>query len=211
VPYHSQIGQGRYVFERYFADRRPGRFLDIGAYDGVHFSNSLFFEEDLGWQGICVEPLPDVFALLKSRRKAICLNCCISDYDGTRDFLDAAPKGEARMLSGLLDAYDPRHMVGIGISSKETRSLELPVRRLPPILDEFGFFEIDYCSIDTEGAEFQILQTIDFTRYRFSVMSIENNYADERIPALMSANGFDRVHVFHGYDELYQRRDFAVP
>jgi hypothetical protein len=114
------------------------------------------------------------------------------------------------MLSGLLDAYDPRHMVSIGLSSKQTRSLELPVRRLPPILEEFGFLEIDYCSIDTEGAEYQILQTIDFSRYHFSVLSIENNYADRRIPALMAANGFDRVHVFHGYDELYQHRDCAA-
>jgi FkbM family methyltransferase len=208
VPFHSQIGQDRFVFERYFADRRRGRFLDIGAYDGVTFSNSLFFEEELGWQGICVEPLPDVFAKLKARRKAICLNCCIADYDGVGEFLDAAPQGDARMLSGLVDNYDPRHLVGISSSNRKTRSLELPVRRLPPILDEHGFHSIDYCSIDTEGAEYQILQTIDFGRYRFSIMSIENNFADERIPELMAARGFDRVHIFHGYDELYQRRDF---
>ena len=37
-------------------------------------------------------------------------------------------------------------------------------------------------------------------------MSIENNYADKRITELLAANGFERVHVFHGYDELYVNR-----
>jgi FkbM family methyltransferase len=175
----------------------------------VQFSNSLFFEEELGWQGICVEPLPDVFSRLKANRKSICLNCCIADYDGTGDFLDVSGTGIARMFSGLIDAYDPRHMARIGTMSGGGKNLLLPVRRLSPILDEHGFRQIDYCSIDTEGAEYQILQTIDFLRYRFSVMSIENNYADQRIPALMAANGFDRVHIFHGYDELYENRSLA--
>lgn len=209
MPFHSQVGQDRFVFERYFADRRPGRFLDIGAYDGAEYSNTLFFEEELGWQGICIEPLPDVFARLKVNRKSICLNCCIADYDGEGEFLDVAGAGDARMFSGLIDAYDPRHMARIGMFSQGGRNLQLPVRRLSPILDEYGFSEIDYCSIDTEGSEFPILQTIDFRRYRFSVMSIENNYADARIPALMTANGFDRVHVFHGYDELYVNLSLA--
>lgn len=209
VPFHSQIGQDRYIFENYFADRRPGRFLDIGAYDGVAYSNTLFFEEELGWQGICIEPLPDVFEKLKAQRKAICLNCCISDFEGTADFLDVRGWQDARMHSGLIDAYDPRHMARIGMISEAgatNAQIQVAVRRLAPILDEHGFERIDYATIDTEGAEYQILSSIDFKRYRFSVLSIENNYADKRITELLAANGFERVHVFHGYDELYVNR-----
>lgn len=84
--------------------------------------------------------------------------------------------------------------------------IQVAVRRLAPILDEHGFERIDYATIDTEGAELQILSSIDFKRYRFSVLSIENNYADKRITELLAANGFERVHVFHGYDELYVNR-----
>lgn len=206
MPFHSQIAQDRFVFERYFADRRPGRFLDIGAYDGVEYSNTLFFEEEMGWQGICVEPLPDIFERLKAQRKAVCLNCCISDFDGTAEFFDVKGSRDVRMHSGIIDAYDPRHMARIGLMSEGGRSLTLPVRRLPPILEEHGYERIDYTSIDTEGAELAILKTIDFSRFHFYVMSIENNYADQGIRDLMAANGFDRVHVFHGYDELYVNR-----
>jgi len=139
MAFHSQVGQDRFIFERFFSDRNCGRFLDIGAHDGVRFSNTLFFEEELGWEGICIEPLPDVFGRLSANRKAICLNCCIADYEGTGDFLDVTGTGDVRMLSGLIDAYDPRHMAMIGGVSKGGKSLQLPVRRLSPILDKHGF------------------------------------------------------------------------
>ena len=32
-----------------------GSFLEIGALDGVTFSNSIFYEECLGWQGLLIE------------------------------------------------------------------------------------------------------------------------------------------------------------
>ena len=206
MPFHSQLGQDRFVFERYFADRRPGRFLDIGAFDGVEYSNTLFFEEELGWQGICIEPLPDVFERLTAQRKAICINCCIADFEGTAEFFNVKGSKDARMHSGMIDAYDPRHIARIGTLSEGGESLTLPVRRLPLILEEHGCERIDYASIDTEGAELGILQTIDFKRFRFHVMSIENNYQNQKVRELMAANGFERVHVFHGYDELYVNR-----
>src|SRR5262249_56743026 len=55
----SQLGQDIFVYNTFFRERRTkGYFVDIGAYDGVTFSNSLFFERHLGWQGVCIEPLP---------------------------------------------------------------------------------------------------------------------------------------------------------
>jgi len=204
--FYSQIGQDRYVFERFFKDAPRGTFLEIGAYDGETFSNTLFFEEALGWRGICVEPLQDAFVKLKARRSAICLNCCIADFDGRGEFLDASVVGDDKMLSGLVESFDPRHVARIqsGLIKAQRQSVE--VRRLSSILDEHGFDRIDYCSIDTEGSELKILQTIDFSRYSFSVFSIENNYGDPRIAELLDAHGFQRVQVFHGYDELYAHR-----
>ena len=58
VKFHSQVGQDRFLLENFFRGRRNGVFVDIGAYDGETFSNSLFFERTMGWTGLCVEPLP---------------------------------------------------------------------------------------------------------------------------------------------------------
>jgi hypothetical protein len=45
-------------------NQRNGVFVDIGANDGVSISNSLYFEERLGWTGLAVEPLPGAYARL---------------------------------------------------------------------------------------------------------------------------------------------------
>ncbi|MFC9599759.1 FkbM family methyltransferase [Peribacillus butanolivorans] len=42
--------------------------MDIGAQDGITFSNSYFFEKHKDWKGICAEPLPEVFELLRKNR-----------------------------------------------------------------------------------------------------------------------------------------------
>ena len=35
--------------------------------------------------------------------------------------------------------------------------------------------EIDYLSVDTEGSEFEILKALDFSRWRFAVVTVEHN------------------------------------
>ena len=56
--FFSQTGQDRLLFEHFFRGKRNGVFVDVGAYDGTTFSNTLFFERSMGWSGLCVEPLP---------------------------------------------------------------------------------------------------------------------------------------------------------
>lgn len=57
----SQYGECQEIL-KHFAGR-IGRFLDIGAYDGLAFSNTRMLME-LGWYGVCVEPSPLVFPSL---------------------------------------------------------------------------------------------------------------------------------------------------
>ena len=45
-----------------------GTFVEIGANDGLHMSNSYFFERYLGWRGLCVEASPQIFSLLERNR-----------------------------------------------------------------------------------------------------------------------------------------------
>jgi len=44
-----------------FDRSKRGFFIEAGAYDGVDYSNTLYFEKTLGWTGILVEPNPFAF------------------------------------------------------------------------------------------------------------------------------------------------------
>ncbi|MBK8726813.1 MAG: FkbM family methyltransferase [Holophagaceae bacterium] len=204
--YHSQIGQDQFLYEKFFQGRTGGIFIEIGAFDGVTYSNTCFFERHLGWTGLCIEPLPSAFDALQKNRTARCYNCCVSDFEGVADFLDVDVLHESKMFSGLLENYDLRQVERIRSHVQSQRILQVQVRTLNGLLEENGLAHVDYCSIDTEGSELKILGSLDFSRFTFDYFSIENNYSDARCQRLMDANGFELIHVFGGYDQLYARR-----
>jgi hypothetical protein len=73
---------------------------------------------------------------------------------------------------------------------------------------------IDYISIDTEGSEFEILNSFDFTRYEFGILTIEHNHnANENlIDQLLFTNGYVRVHRdISDFDGWYINKSLQVP
>jgi len=57
--------------------------------------------------------------------------------------------------------------------------------------------DIDFLSIDTEGNEFQILESFNFEGYSFAFISIEhnnNNNNRNRIQELLESKGYEKVH-----------------
>ena len=66
--YYSQYGQDRWIAETVLPGKQAGVFVDVGAHDGVRFSNTLFLERQLNWTGLAIEPLVDVYERLVSNR-----------------------------------------------------------------------------------------------------------------------------------------------
>ena len=61
--YYSQYGED-FILWNFFDYKEHGFFIDVGAFDGKHLSNTLSFEEH-GWKGICIEPVSEYFKLCK--------------------------------------------------------------------------------------------------------------------------------------------------
>jgi len=203
---YSQHGQDLYVYETFFKNSAAkGCFVEVGAYDGVTLSNTLFFERHLGWSGLCIEPLPSAFEKLRMSRTAICVNCAVSDTDGVADFVDVDVPKYGKMYSGLRDEYDPRQVEFMESYALDAKLLQVPTRQLADILDENGIGAIDYMSIDTEGNEWKILRSIDLKARDIRVLSVENNFQDRAIPDYLAGFGYKRVKVFAGFDDLYAK------
>src|SRR5205809_1665087 len=96
--YFSQYRQDEFIDKVVLNKKRNGFFVDIGAHDGINFSNSNFFEVNRAFKGLCIEPNPKVFSQLKKNRKCDVLNVCIAATVGTVKFL--AIEGYSEMLSG---------------------------------------------------------------------------------------------------------------
>lgn len=202
--FFSQDGQDEFLV-RLFNNKRDGFFLDIGAYDGVEFSNTFHLEKELGWMGICVEPNPAIFKKLRENRKCICLNYCISSKPGIFRFLSVT--GYGVMLSGLIDFFDKKHVKRIdqAIAEYGGSKTEVNVEGIPisDILETHSVESIDYCSIDVEGGEIAVLNSIDFSKVRIKVFTIENNYGGNQVKKFLKPYGYKLIAKL-GSDEVYQ-------
>ncbi len=204
--YCSQYGQDKLVHETLLPDVVKGVFVDIGAHDGQSLSNTCYFERSLGWRGLCVEPIPEVFALLDRNRHCHKVQGAVGTKRSRAQF--QVLTGPAEMLSGLQETYDPRHLARIDreqiAGGGQRRLIDVEVFTLAELLDRFQLTRVDYLSIDTEGAELAILQGIDFSRYDIRVIGLENNYRDGRPFDLLVAHGY-RLRSVLG-DEFYVKQ-----
>ena len=73
-------GQDRFLDQTYFHEvKKGGFFIEAGAYNGLSDSNSIHFEEQHGWTGLLVEPVPSMFAeLRRTSRRAKAVQTCLS-------------------------------------------------------------------------------------------------------------------------------------
>lgn len=154
--YYSQCGQDQYVNEQIFKNLQGGVFVDIGAHNGITFSNTYFFEKERGWKGICIEPIPARFAELKACRDCLCIEGCISDINGISQLLMVSSnRVDTEMLSGLLHKYEPKHLERVkrevSIYGNTYETIDVQCYILNDLLEQNGIIHVNYLSIDTEG------------------------------------------------------------
>lgn len=195
----SQLGQD-IVALKHLEWKRDGFFVDFGATNGRALNNSWLLEKQFGWSGILAEPgrmWRD--ALAGSGRTAAIEYDCV--WNKTGETLTFSEVGELSTIS-MLAGSDYHASSRAGAKSYEVRTISLndllAKHQAPPV--------IDFLSIDTEGSEFQILEALDFSRYRFKVIACEHNYAPEResIHQLLTGHGYTRKFVAHSlFDDWY--------
>lgn len=204
APYYSQVGQDKYVVEEIFHHKKHGVFVDIGAHDGISYSNTYYLEKELGWSGICIEPQPDQFQALQRNRKCICVEGGIFNQSGEQDFL--LVKGPSEMLSGLASTYDLRHLQRadreISYLGGSRQFIKIKTYTLNEICKKHNISHIDFLSIDTEGSEEAIIKSIDFDALPIHVITVENNYNSPVIHNYLTQKGYTFLCKFVG-DEIY--------
>lgn len=206
--YCGQFGQDKYLDEVLFKKRVGGFFVDIGAYDGVTISNTYFFEQNRQWRGLCIEPQPDKFKLLKKNRTCASLNCGISDFLGRAEFFQVNG-GAAALWSGLVNTYDQQQMETVNkYLSKYGGSVEkitVPVYPLSYILKQHQIGHVDLLCIDTEGCEDRIIKSINFDQVDIEVIVVENNSDSCVLRAYLTSKNYDFICRL-GVDDIFKKR-----
>jgi len=197
IVYYSQAKQD-ILFSLLF----PGNdrfFVDVGARDGIFISNTYILERDYGWNGICIEPHPELFKILEKNRHTKCLNVAVADVDECGETLEFAMWKEGPLgHSGIL-GIDYGHKEKL--QNYDHEIIKVKCFPLKTILREESIHRVDVLDIDVEGAEASVLRSIDFKECHFNLISVEKSSSE--IGEILSANGF-RFLCNLGSDTVYR-------
>jgi FkbM family methyltransferase len=187
---------------RAFADAYPNAvFIEIGANDGVQQDHIRPFIVSFPWRGVMVEPLPWVFAHLRSNyrgQKGVTFeNAAIADADGRVPFYYIPPAADRGVqerpiwsdMIGSLSRHEVERAVfrihdafSAPIPEVEIESTEVLSLTFESLCRRHEIRELDLLVIDAEGHDYEIIKGIDFERHRPRLLIYENNHlsADER-------------------------------
>lgn len=172
-------------------------FVEFGATDGVDLSNTFLLEREFGWDGLLIEPALVWQKALVSNRKCNVDFRCVYKVSGEKiEFKESADAVYSTIrLFAKLDAH--------AIERENASEYLVETITLNDVLEEYQSpKKIDYLSIDTEGSELEILQSIDFSKWSFRVITVEHNYMPQReqIKELLNRNGY--IRVFEKYSHM---------
>ena len=188
-PSYSQFGED-ILIEAIFHGKSKGYYVDVGCNHPTSYSNTwkLYLT---GWSGIAIDPNPRLIEQYKKARpRDIVIQKAVSSRKEIVDFyfskISNLTSGIGKNSSGAW----ARNNENCHVVKLETTTLSEVLREnnTPPLFD--------LLSIDVEGGEISVLESMDFEIFKPSVILIEiHNF-------LISHPENDPVYrklVFHGY------------
>jgi FkbM family methyltransferase len=192
--YYAQLDQDR-VIERFFNENGPRfrRFIEVGAFDGVHYSNTRRLVEKYGWHGISIEPVRKNYQRL------------LDSYAGTRvECLRLAASNRTGVLQINVSTYPHLPEWGTDVASLEDSETSrwgkygavwskesVEVDTVDNILRERSIVGFDFISIDVEGHDMAVLEGVDFEQHGPALVIVEYSSNRNTILSYMLAHGYE--------------------
>jgi FkbM family methyltransferase len=200
---YSQFGEDQ-VITKLLADRE-GCYVDVGAHHPERYSNTLLLYER-GWHGVNIDPNPDTIALFNKKRPND-INICIGIGKNARTLTYHRFSDPAVNTFNAQEAKRWVHknwIAYLGVTQVEVKPLQT-------VLAEIELPRIDLLSIDAEGMDLEVLESLDWKKYMPRIICVEAGEFDEKEPtknkifSFLSAHGY-RVVAVCGPSLVFDRK-----
>ena len=191
-----------------------GFFVELGANDGISQSNSYYFEKYRKWKGILIEPIPHNYLKClknRSKRTQVFCNACVS-FDYREKFVEIIYSDLMSSSIGLeTDINNPESHALIGKQflkrDEDNFNFGAIANQLNNILLKANApKQIDFLSLDVEGAEIEVLKGINHNEYRFKFICIESR-SIEKITDYLSINNYLMIEKLSHHDYLFKNKE----
>lgn len=191
-----------------YLSKTGGFFVEAGANDGYTQSNTYYLERFRNWTGVLIEPLPAAYERCRRERPRSKVFCCALVADGH----DGGPvpmlaSNLTSLVRGAMkspQADETHSRDGAQVQRTVVEEIEAPARTLTSVLDEAGAGRIDFLSLDVEGFELQVLNGLDFGRFRPAYILVEARFREEIDDRLLPM--YEIAGELSHHDVLYRSR-----
>lgn len=184
----------------------PKTFFEMGALDGVMYSNTKFYEDSLGWSGVLVEPNPIAFTQLCVRRpRCALMNALVSNATSPVPFsvsvnVPAVCSVKSTQPADFNDKY---------YKHSQMLHLNLVPVRLDEVFARSGVSRFDLVVIDVEGHELEVLSTCTFQvpSVLWLIEFLDDTVKNEAVKKMMEDNGFKFMEKV-AHNAVFIHKDF---
>jgi FkbM family methyltransferase len=191
-----------------------GYFVELGANDGITFSNTYYFEKYRGWRGILIEPVPhNYLKCLENRSKEtqVFCNACVS-FQYKEKFVEIIYSDMMSTSLGLeTDINNPENhsLIAKQFLKKDENNFNFGAiaNQLNNILLKADApKQIDFLSLDVEGTEIEVLKGINHNEYRFKFICIESRDI-QKMTNYLSINNYLLIEQLSPNDYLFKDKN----
>ena len=199
-------------------------FIQIGANDGMSVDPIReFVVANAHWHGALVEPVPQIFALLRrnysyleGKRRLAFFNVAVSNEEGAQEFWKIKDEylREFPLFAYGVGSFDREHIVrhfpNVPNLESKLQVIQVPCRTYQQIREQAGLADVHLLHMDVEGHESRILESIDLSHSAPLIILFEISHMEEptraRIFGMLQNLGY-RIEI-DGADCLETLRSF---
>ena len=163
---------------------KPPIFIELGGFNGIHESNTIFLQHCLGWRGVLFEAQPAAFHdLLRNRPGVVAVQAAISDEcvaEGSTVSFEESPGTSGKIRP---HNYTKRKLVTVPCA---------PLSRYVSLL---GAEHISFLSLDVEGGELNVLRSLDWAAQSVGVLVVEELHEESSFAKNAAVEAFLSRHT----------------
>lgn len=173
--WHGGTGQDQVVF-KLLNRKTSGYFVDLAAQHPIYLSNTRALERDHSWTGLCIEPNPRFWDLLRGARSCAVVGAAIASEEGMLQLSDQR-RGSygvpgARSVDHAKLQRHMQHNRSIGAGPMMS-SFQIRAQPFDKLLREMEAPRVvDYVSLDVDGDEQRVMASFPFSTHMVCVLTV---------------------------------------